>query len=205
MRAPDRLTVPTCIGCGAMGQTGTCDTGCSERKLELVRVAAYDQVRAAATSARARVDAFASLAKDLAAREPADDDAETTYRSVQTAARAALRTNPGPGTEVGDWQQPAEPAITWWCSECGGIDAPQPCLGICIWRPVEWVNRRVYEQQHERALSECEREHLLRELLLRVAWVPPHADQWERSWRVAQREARRAIAAVTHAARSPQP
>jgi hypothetical protein len=26
----------------------------------------------------------------------------------------------------------AEVAVTWWCPECGGLDAPQPCLGSCL-------------------------------------------------------------------------
>lgn len=29
--------VPTRIGCGAVSNSGTCDTGCSEHKLELVK------------------------------------------------------------------------------------------------------------------------------------------------------------------------
>jgi hypothetical protein len=43
MRVPDRLTVPTCIGCGAMSRPGTCETGCAEHKLVLIRAAALDR------------------------------------------------------------------------------------------------------------------------------------------------------------------
>jgi hypothetical protein len=141
MQVPDRVSVPTCIGCGAMGQVGTCETGCSdqsEHKLELVRAAAYDSLATFRSGARARTEAFRAVAKKLASQQPTPNGWEAAYRSVQEDARAALRANPDLGRRDIDWEEPAEPAITWWCPACGGIDAPQPCLGVCIWRPVEW-------------------------------------------------------------------
>ena len=60
MQVPERLTVPTCIGCGAMTEFGTCDTGCSEHKLELVRAAAHDASAVLGSSAHARAEAIRS-------------------------------------------------------------------------------------------------------------------------------------------------
>ena len=190
MRAPDRLSVPTCVGCGAMSRLGTCDTGCSEHKLELVRAAAYDALVVAASDVRACADAFADVGGLLARPEPGPDEFEGAYRSAQRAARDALRRHPDIGQQTIDWTQPAEHAITWWCAECGGLDAPQPCLGICVWRSVEWVERSLYEQLREQTMLEREREHRLRDLLHRIAWVTPRRGHWERGWRLLQLDAR---------------
>jgi hypothetical protein len=192
MGPPDRLSVPTCIGCGAMSHLGTCDTGCSEHKLELVRAAAYDALLAAASDTGASAEAFADVAQKLARQEPAPDDFEGAYRSAQGAARDALRLHPDDQQTI-DSEQAAEYATTWWCAECGGIDAPQPCLGICVWRPVEWVRRSLYEQLRERTMSEREREQHLRELLHRAARITPRPGHWEHGWRLLQTEARQLL------------
>lgn len=178
MQPPDRLTVPTCIGCGAMSQFGTCDTGCREHKLELVRAEVYDGVVAARLSARARAEVFGSLAEQLVTVRPAPGEWEAAYRSLQQAARTALRLHPDIDSGGIDPELPAETAVTWWCPSCGGIDAPQPCLGICIWRPIEWVNRTRYERERDRAITERGRERRLAQLVHRVASVTPRAGQW---------------------------
>jgi hypothetical protein len=186
MAPPDRLTVPTCVGCGAMGEWGTCETGCTERKLELVRAAASDTLAAVATRAGARADVFATVAQELLRERPTGPE---RYRSLQARAHAALAEHPDTDhDEV--WAQPSEPAITWWCEECGGLDAPQPCLGICVWRPVEWVNRTVYEHERERAFAERARERHLRRLLRRLASVTPRPEHLEENWRAFAAEAR---------------
>ena len=184
MEPPERLTVPTCIGCGAMGRFGTCEIGCSEQKLELVRAAAHDSLEAFRSAARARRAAFVTVVEKLASRQPTGEW-ETAYRSLQDDARAALRRHPDPEDKI-DWDEPAEPATTWWCAACGGIDAPQPCLGICVWRQVEWVSRSRYEQARERALSEREQERRLRQLLRRIASTTPRPDHWEDTWHALQ-------------------
>jgi hypothetical protein len=193
MQAPERLTVPTCIGCGAMGQFGTCDTGCSEQKLELVRAAVQDSLAVLGSSADARAEALGRVVEELAWHQPTGGDSEAAYRAVQDRARSALRRYSGADEEEVELQEPAEPATTWWCAECGGIDAPQPCLGICIWRPVEWVNRAVYEQQRERVLAARATELRMSRLLRRLASVTPRHGQWERGWRVLQAEAQEAL------------
>jgi hypothetical protein len=178
MRPPDRLTVPTCIGCGAMGRTPTCEADCSEQKLELVRAAADEQLVRLAAAARACIEAFGPVAEKL--RSPFED--ETRYRALQQQARDALHLHPDDSAAQVDWDAPSEPVTTWWCPECGGLEAPQPCLGICIWRPVEWVRLDVYESHREAALAERDWERRLRQLLRSVAWVTPRPDQWQRGW-----------------------
>ena len=193
MRVPERLTVPTCIGCGAMSEFGTCDTGCSEHKLELVRAAVHDSAAVLGSSAHARAEAFRSVVAELAWHQPAGEDWEGAYRALQTKARANLRRYPSVDGQDIEFEEPAEPITTWWCAECGGIDAPQPCLGICIWRSVEWVNRAVYEHQREHSLAERAAELRLRGLMRRVTLITPRDGQWERGWHVLQVEAQKAL------------
>ena len=189
MPPPVRLTVPTCVGCGAMGECGTCETGCTERKLELVRAAACEALLDVAARSGARADAYREVAAELLG-----DGAgvQERYRSVQAHARAALTQHPDTDRDE-EWVQPSEPAITWWCEQCGGIDAPQPCLGICVWRPVEWVNRAVYERAREQAFAERARERRLRRLLRRIASVTPRTERLEENWRAFAAQAQAAL------------
>jgi hypothetical protein len=195
MRSPNRLTVPTCIGCGAMGTYGTCETGCREQRLDLVRGATFDSMTRIASDARIHAEAFRAVAEQLTCDEP-PDDWEAAYRRVQAQARSALQTHPPLDGEAMDLDEPAPAATTWWCPECGGIDAPQPCLGICIWRPIEWVSKAVYDQARERALLANESEQRLRQLLRRVAAVTPRVGQWERGWKALHEQARAELGGV---------
>jgi hypothetical protein len=189
VQAPTRVEVPTCVGCGAMNRPGSCETGCSEHRLDLVRAAAYDALLARAAEVRRCGDGLAAAAERIAAIEPVDGDWEASYRSAQDLARSELRRHcEAEPLRDAEFDQPAEPAITWWCAECGGVDAPQPCLGICVWRSVEWVDAARYRSEHERFLAHRDRERRLRALLVRVAHVTPRAGQWERSLTALQRE-----------------
>ena len=196
MRASVSLTVPTCVGCGAMGTFGTCEGGCREQRRDLVRAAACEYVSGIASDAHRRAEALRAVAEQLASGQPVRGEWEAAYRVLQQSARLALRQHPRPDANDGALEEPAAVATTWWCPACGGIDAPQPCLGICIWRPVAWVDKDVYEQEHERALAEDRAEHRLRRLLRRIVSVTPRSGQWERGWRALQDEARLALQSV---------
>ncbi len=121
---PDRVTVPTCIGCGAISQLGTCDRGCSENRLELVDAIDHDAITAIASAARNRANAYRAVTEELANRRPGPQEYEIAYRSLQDSARAALRLYPHDDTQrMPDPDEPAARATTWWCKQCGGIDA----------------------------------------------------------------------------------
>jgi hypothetical protein len=193
MRPSVSLTVPTCIGCGAMGTFGTCEGSCREQRRDLVRAAAAEYVSGMASDAHVRAGALRAVAEQLASVQPALGEWEAAYRVLQERARVALRQYPRPDSDDSALEEPAAVATTWWCPECGGIDAPQPCLGICIWRPIDWVDKDVYEQERERALAEDRAERRLRRLLRRIVSVTPRSGQWERSWRALQDEARHTL------------
>jgi hypothetical protein len=193
MGRPERVSVPTCIGCGAMSRLGTCETGCFERKLELVRAAAHDAILTDGIDRRARIAAFTNVVQGLASIEPRRDQYEDAYRSAQRAARDVLRCHADDERQTIDLGEPSEYATTWWCPACGGIDAPQPCLGICVWRSVEWVERGAYETVREQSIVEREREQQLRRVLQKVAWITPRSGHWEDTWRLLHAEAQRAL------------
>jgi hypothetical protein len=173
-----------------MGALGTCETGCREQRLELVPADACEALVQIAARARLRADGLRPVAERLAGPEPGPGDWEPAYRRVQERARAALRTHPPAEADAAELQEPASVATVWWCPNCGGIDAPQPCLAICVWRPVEWVSKPVYERARARALSEHEAEQRLRRLLRRLAAITPRPERWELGWRALQQQAR---------------
>jgi hypothetical protein len=131
--------------------------------------------------ARERAGAFAAIVRSFAATDPDRAGTEAAYRSFQQAARDVLRRYPDRSRD-GDDDEPSQRVKTWWCPDCGGIDAPQPCLGVCIRRPIEWVPAARYEQETAIALAERERERILRALLRDLAFVTPREGQWQRNW-----------------------
>ena len=131
----------------------------------------------------------------LSRRSPAPSRARmagrAAYRASQRAALAVLSRH----ESHDDSDEPAEHVTTWWCAECGGIDAPQPCLGICVWRPANWVNRTAYEAARSRAAGERDVERAMVGVLRRVACVTPREGHWERNWRALHADAREALRA----------
>ena len=76
------------------------------------------------------------------------------------------------------------------CPECGGLDAAQPCIGVCIWRRLEWVEAGAFETERVQALRDFELERSLFDLVSRFARVTPRDGEWERNWCAFQGQAR---------------
>jgi hypothetical protein len=184
---PEQLLIPTCIGCGAMARYGTCERGCREQKLELVRAASRDELAELAAEATIRTEAFRSIIDALANDPPAEEPTcRHAYDQLRDEARTALKRWRPLTTEL-DLEQPAEPATTWWCPECDAIDAPQPCLGICLWRPTEWVRRDIYERERQQALDAVEVLQRCRNTLRRLALINPRPGRCAETWRAVLR------------------
>ena len=189
-----RLTIPACIGCGAMRQDEGCAGACSERKLELVTGADYDQLAAAAAACRARIRVLREVAGELARTEPEPEQRQAAYEALQRSARSALR-RCGPAPDGQDDPLSPAPAVTVWrCPDCGGVDAPQPCIGVCIWRPAAWVDAASHESLRLRAAADLATERDLAGLLRTLAFTTPRAGQWAQNWRALQAQARRTLA-----------
>ena len=197
MQPADRLTIPACIGCGAMRRDQTCPVACAERRVELVNAGDYDRLAASAAACRARVHGLRAVAAQLASAQPAEGEWQAAYQAVQESALSALRRFAPPGGSPADPFPVAQTAVVWRCRDCGGVDAPQPCIGVCIWRAAQWVDAATYEADRSRALGDRQAERSLAGLLRTLAFTTPRSGQWERSWRALQARAQQALTTVT--------
>ncbi len=194
VKPPRRLWIPGCIGCGAMRQYESCVGACRERRLELVGGGDYDELTAAAAARRVRIKGLCAVVGELARREPGPGEWRVAYQAVRQSARSALRRfRPAAEGRYDELLSPAETMIVWRCQDCGGVDAPQECIDVCIWGPADWVDAASYESQRSRAAGDREVEQSLAALLRRFTFATPRAGQWERSWRAIQSQARLAL------------
>jgi hypothetical protein len=189
---PLRLSIPGCIGCGAMRQYESCVGPCHERKVELVSGGDYDELTSAAAACRVRIEGLRAVVGELARREPRPGEWQVAYEAVRQSARSALRRF-GPAAEGrGDELcSPAATVVIWRCQDCGGVDAPRECIDVCIWGPADWVDAASYESERLRAVVDREVERSLAGLLRRFVLATPRDGQWERSWRAFQSQAQR--------------
>jgi hypothetical protein len=179
----------------------SCEGPCSESKLELVSGGWYDELTAAAAARRVRIQKLRVVVEELARTEPGPDEWRIAYEALQQSARSALRrVSSVPGGRDDDLLSPAKTVIVWRCPDCGGVDAPQPCIDVCIWRPADWVDATSHESERSRAALDREVEQSLAGLLRMLAFATPRDGQWERSWRAFQSQARLAFRQGDHAA-----
>ncbi len=188
-RAPDctRLTVLTCVGCGAMSAPGSCPGGCGdERRLELVPAAAYDAVCVQTGALATDVDRLEAAVGQLAALPAAPADLDQTLGAAREMAQATLAGCARPPVPCSDDVQPVE---AWGCPSCGAIDAPRPCIGVCIREPVQWVPAARLEQAaaHRDALKG--RRHALAAVLATAAHLHPRPGRERENWHALRRRA----------------
>jgi hypothetical protein len=188
---PDRVTVLTCIGCGAMGREERCDGDCSEHKLLLVTAADYDELLCAAHAASVRAARMVPAVRRFAEADTQPHDPRDALLRMRESARRALRDD-GRGEDRTDWGPPGT-VTGWWCARCGNVDMTQPCIGVCVWRQADWVNLALYEHQLRLAEPGLRAARSLSGCLNRVATVTPRAGQWRRNWEALQAQARAAL------------
>jgi hypothetical protein len=186
------LVIPTCFGCGAMARRGTCANGCREQRLGVVRAAAVEQIIGLRASLQPQLAALRAAAAAFASSETPSADLAAAYRRHQAEARAVLRRFPE--IDAGWLDEPAEPAEVWWCAACDAVDAPQPCLDVCIWRPVAWVPLAEYAHERQSALEERAAVQRVRATVRLLAFTTPRAGHWEKAWESLRARADRAAA-----------
>lgn len=185
---PDRVTVLTCIGCGAMGREARCEGDCSERKLVLVSAADYDELVRAGHAAEAIAGRLAPAVRAYADAPARAGDARDALLTLRDGSRLVLR-----GTAPDERRFGMVPPATvtgWWCTKCRTVDLPQPCLGVCVWRPAEWVNLAVYERELVPAEAALRAAASLRGFLTLAAAVTPRAGEWQRNLDALREQAR---------------
>lgn len=178
---PVRMMIPTCIGCHSLRAYETCDGGCHERRCELVGGDQLDELINAASDLRIGIEALTSPVKLLDETDPAPDQLHTAYHAIQLAARIALH---HAGLEPPVFRLPptARPITVWRCEDCGAVDAMQPCLGVCVWRSVEWVEASAYVAERTLLSAQLDFATQLLSLVRRLAFATPRPGAWQRSW-----------------------
>jgi hypothetical protein len=189
---PDEVTLSTCIGCGAMSLPAQCPEGCAqELRLELVPAAELDELTDLTESAESQAIALAAVVTPLA-REPRRDD--TPAPAAPTAAAALFAHGQLEPRLCELVAQPVEPVVSWWCPHCGGVDAPQPCLGVCIRTPVRWAGAERACEMQVRATRAINRVEELRAVLILAAHAHPRPGQEKRHRDAVRQRAQRALA-----------
>ena len=177
-----------------MRQYESCVGACREHRLELVSGGDYDQLTAATAACRVRLEGLWAVVGELARTEAGPGEWPVAYQALQQSARSALRRfRPPSGGRDNGLLSPAKTVIVWRCQACGGIDAPQPCIDVCIWGPADWVDAVSYESERSRAAVDREVERSLAGLLRRLTFATPRDGQWERNWGAFQSQARLAL------------
>jgi len=176
-----------------MSLPGRCPEGCAqERRLELVPAAELDELTALTERAEIHTGALAAAVAPLAAAPPPHHNAAP----LAATARVTLAGHAPVESRLRELAaQPIEPVVSWWCPHCGGIDAPQPCLGVCIRTAMRWASAERAVKMQARAAATVKRADALRALLTLAAHAHPQPGQEERHWDAVQRRARRALGA----------
>jgi len=134
--------------------------------LDVVDIGDLAALSARAKALEIRVAELRELARTLAG------DASVTWTAMQEWARAAVRS-----------PVPVEPDVeiiqAWGCPNCGRIDAPKPCLGICIRRPGMVADVMEYRQLAARSEEAATADRLLSGLAHIVASVTPRPGREE--------------------------
>ena len=174
-----------------MSLPGRCSGGCSqERKLELVLVAELDELTGFTDRGEERAAELSDAVGRLVARRRPDDG----YESEAATARAILATHGQVEPRLRELAaQSIEPVVGWWCPRCGGVDAPQPCLGVCIRTPVRWANAGRARETQARAVALLARTDELLAVLALVAHTRPRPGQEARHSRAVRQRARGAL------------
>jgi hypothetical protein len=191
MEPPERLTVPACIGCWSMRLLVDCEPDCAEQKLELVHAEEYDELARQAAGAQAALAALADVAQRLATA--AAEQSEPAYRAAQAIALGVLLAHPSSSANAHD-SEPAQVRTAWWSPECGSVEASEECLGICVWRPLEWVALSRHRELEQQLTGQRERAARVRALLGTLAHTTPRPGHWERSLALIQAQARALLA-----------
>jgi hypothetical protein len=174
-----------------MREFESCPRTCRESKLELISGGEYDEVTTAAAACRIRIDELMPVVEELASADTGHADCRGLYESARKRGRAVLQAAGKPardGSHGEAWS--AETTVVWRCPDCGGLEATQLCIGICVWRPLEWVEAGAFATERAQALRDIELERSLFDLVSRFARVNPRNGEWERNWRAFQGQAR---------------
>ena len=152
--------------------------------LDLVDAAAVDALAERLAALEVRTALLRQVAEAIAA------DPHPARPDVRDQAIAALH-SPVP---------PADPDVeiveAWGCPKCGRVDAPQPCLDVCIRRPVLMADARDHLELARRVEEAKRRDDLFTGPARFAAHVTPRPGREEVTWATLRSRARAALDAA---------
>lgn len=86
-----------------------------------------------------------------------------------------------------------ERVAAWRCIGCGRIEGPQPCIGVCEDRRVEFVSASDYDELLAGLAVARQQAEVLAAVVRQLACTTPREGEWERSYRALQARARRTL------------
>lgn len=187
---PDCLTLWRCIGCGAMGSVEQCTGSCAYQKLDVVGAQDHGDFLAHFGAINDQARRLESVVRQIAALGEEHPDQERAYRSLQMSARTLIQSLDHRAISARNAMVPeGERATVWWCATCGQVEAPQPCLGICIRRNGDFVRSQDHDELAARVELAQRGAREMAALVHQLAWVTPHAGEWVAACRAFQNKA----------------
>jgi hypothetical protein len=153
---------------------------CVDRRLDLVGLQSHAAAEERAAAAQRALAELSAIAYRLATAE--DDDAD--WNALRARARAGLHA-------VGERAERGEAIAAWSCDACGRIEAPQPCIGVCVRPETSMVPAATHEGVLERDAALRRKLKPLAALARQLAWTTPGAGQRDRTARALRERARR--------------
>ena len=175
------ISVQECIGCGAISTPQPCLGTCVDRRLELVRAGEHAAAVTALAGLERSCDDLRTLVERLARVAPAEDE----WEPLRARARGALR--------GADELSPADVVTAWACDSCGRIEAPQPCIGVCIRPETAMVPAAEHQAVLDRAAVARSERGRLAPPVRQLAWSTPRAGRFQDAARALQAAARAAL------------
>jgi hypothetical protein len=160
------ITVLSCIGCGAISTPQPCLGTCIDRRLDLVRADAHAVVLVALSGLESALAERRTLVERLARSAPPDAE----WPALRARARAALRIPAPPAA--------GDVVTTWACDSCGRIEAPQPCIGVCIRPETPMVTAAEHGAVVAQATATIEALEWLAPPVRQLAWSMPRAGRF---------------------------
>ncbi|MGI8682164.1 MAG: DEAD/DEAH box helicase family protein [Mycobacteriales bacterium] len=191
-----------CIGCRRVDAPQVCPQGCDERAIDLVFGDAYDAAMTRLEQDRRDIRLLRGLLRSAAAppapREPGHDrsdaELEQAHRALQAEARKALRHDDTDSDRSAAATEDVLRITAGYRPVCGWIEAPQPCLGICIFRSVEMVPALDYDNARELRQQVRRRLDKLSAVARQLSWSTPRAGGWEHTRAALASRAQQALA-----------
>lgn len=187
---PDCLTLWRCIGCGAMGSVELCTGSCAYQKLDVVGAEDHADLLEHFATIVGQAHRLEPAVRQIAALEEEHPNCERAYRSLQKSARTLIRSLDHGAISAQNKKVPDdERATVWSCATCGQVEAPQPCLGVCIRRNGDFVRSQDHDELAARVELAQASAREMAALVHQLAWVTPRAGEWDSACRAFQSKA----------------